>query len=66
MTVKKQLAQDGVTLDDCLDQLVEVLAQLLEEAPNTPAAAADNPGTITAIADLRSGNDRAIHVVVKK
>lgn len=66
MTVNKQFAQDGVALDDCLDQLVEVLAQLLEEAPNPPTATAANPEAVTASSDLRSGNDRVIHVVVKK
>jgi hypothetical protein len=66
MTVKKQFAQDGVALDDCLDQLVEVLAQLLEEQPNPPAADADESGTTPAIAELHLGNDRAIHVVVNK
>jgi hypothetical protein len=66
MTIRKQFAQEGVALDDCLDQLVEVLARLLDEAPNPPAPPENNPASVTAIADLRSGNDRAIHVVEKK
>ncbi len=65
MIVNKQFAQDGVDLDGCLDQLVEVLAQLLEEVPN-PVAGAENPRAATAIPDLPLGNDRAIHVVVNK
>lgn len=65
MIAKKQFAQDGDALDERMDQLVEVLAQLLEE-PLNPAAAADNPAGNTAIADLHSGDDRVIHVVAKK
>jgi hypothetical protein len=65
MTIQKQFAQDGAALDDCLDQLVEVLAQLLEEAPNPPTAV-DNPEAAAAIADLHSGAAGAIHVVAKK
>ena len=52
MTVNKQFAQDGAPLDDCMESLLEVLAELLEEPQNA-----------TATAELRSGNDRAIHVV---
>lgn len=63
MTVKKQFAQGETALDECMDQLVEVLAQLLEEPQNPQTAAADNQGT-AAVADLRSGPARAIHVVV--
>ena len=62
MTLNKQFAQDCVSLGDCMDQLVEVLAQLLGEESNTPAPV-DCPPVVTAIADLRSTNTRAIHVV---
>jgi len=65
MIVKKQFAQEGDALDERMDQLVEVLAQLLEETPNPPAAA-DNQAGNTVIADLHSGDDRVIHVVAKK
>ena len=59
MTVIKRFAQDGNALDDCVDQLVEVLAQLLEEKQDSVVKAADD----YAIADLHSGSDRVIHVV---
>lgn len=60
MTVNKRFAQDGTALDDCMDQLLEVLAQLLEEPQNQAAAGgAAQPGS-----DLPSGDDRVIHVVV--
>ena len=63
MTMIKRFAQDGAALDDCMDQLVEVLAQLLEENQDPMVKAADeNPG-LPAIADLHSGSDRVIHVV---
>jgi hypothetical protein len=52
MTIIKRFAQDGTALDDGMDQLVEVLAQLLDEQWD--------PATIT---DLRSGDDRGIPVV---
>ncbi len=48
MTIIKSFAQDGTALDDCMDQLVEVLKQLLDEQP---------------VSDLRSGATRVIHVV---
>jgi hypothetical protein len=64
MTVKKQFAQDGAPLDDCMESLLEVLAELLEEPENPPVAGTENQGTGEASADLRSGDDRAIHVVV--
>jgi hypothetical protein len=60
MTVKKQFAQDGGDLDGCMDQLIEVLAQLLDEPVSAP-----NPGAAPPAADLHSGNDRVIHVVVQ-
>jgi hypothetical protein len=52
MTVNKQFAQDGTGLDDCTGQLIEVLAELLEEPPD-PASSADNQGGAVAPADLR-------------
>ena len=58
MTVKKQFAQDGGDLDASMDQLVEVLAQLLDEP-----AGPQNQDAAPAIADLHSGNDRGIHVI---
>jgi len=58
MTVKKQFAQDGGDLDASMDQLVEVLAQLLDEP-----AGPQTQDTAPAIADLPSGNDRGIHVI---
>jgi hypothetical protein len=65
MTLRKQFAQDGNALDDCVVQLVEVLSQLLEE-PSNPPEVADDQGAARSIADLRSGSGRAIHVVVNK
>jgi hypothetical protein len=52
MTIIKSFAQDGNALDGCMDQLVEVLAQLLDEKP-VPAP----------ITDLHSDDTRGIHVV---
>jgi hypothetical protein len=58
MTVKKQFAQDGGDLDASMDQLVEVLAQLLDDA-----ACPQNQDPAPAIEDLHSGNVRGIHVI---
>jgi len=52
MTITKAFAQDGTALDDCIDQLVEVLAQLLDEK-QVPAP----------ITDLHSDDTGGIHVV---
>ncbi len=48
MTIIQRFAEDASGLDDCMDQLVEVLAQLLDEQP---------------VPDLRSDDARVIHVV---
>ena len=40
MIVKKQFAQNGILQDDCLDQLLEALWQLLWEGQG-PATTAD-------------------------
>ena len=61
MTVKKQFAEDGGDLDASMDQLVEVLAQLLDDAADQ-----QNQHVAPAIADLHSGNDRVIHVIEKE
>jgi hypothetical protein len=53
VTISKRFAPGGDDLAACMDQLVEVLAQLLEEAPD-PAPNAD----------LRQGDNRVIHVSV--
>jgi hypothetical protein len=53
MTVKKVHAQDGAALDDCMESLLEVLVELLEEKED-PASSAE----------LHSAADRATHVVV--
>jgi len=59
------LALRQIRLFERLDQLVEVLAQLLEESQAPPATSADNQSAAEApIADLHSENDRAIHVLV--
>jgi hypothetical protein len=42
MNVTKRFAADGTALDDCLDQLVEVLAQLLEDPPPAPDGRAES------------------------
>jgi hypothetical protein len=63
MTVNKQFAQDGAPLDECMEPLLEVLAELLQEAPDQPTAEAVNQGDCGAIAALHSGDARAIHVV---
>jgi hypothetical protein len=52
MTVIKRFAQEGNSLDDCMDQLVEVLAQLLD-GKQVPAP----------ITDLHSDDTGGIHVV---
>jgi hypothetical protein len=42
MIVKKQFAQEGDALDERMDQLVEVLAQLLEDPPRAPDGRAES------------------------
>jgi hypothetical protein len=64
MTVKKQFAPDGAPLDECMESLLGVLAELLQETPDQPTAEAVNQDDARAIAALRSRDDRAIHVVV--
>lgn len=59
MIVKKQFASDGGGLDASMDQLIEVLAQMLEE----PKESADGAG---AAGDLHSADNRVIHVVVQE
>ena len=60
MTINKQFAQDGTAVDDHMDSLLEVLAELLEEGQGQAADGDNQAGG----AELLSGNDRAIHVVV--
>jgi hypothetical protein len=64
MTIKKQFAQAGAGLDDCMDQLLEVLAQLLSEQQEPAGDGVANRGEVETPADLPSGDERAIHVVV--
>jgi hypothetical protein len=52
MTIKKQFAQDGVALDDRMEQLLEVLVQLLDENPTA------------ATSELHLASTRATHVSV--
>jgi hypothetical protein len=61
MTVNKCFAQHGGDLDASMDQLVEVLAQLLDE-PAEP----QNEGSAVVIADLHLKDARVIHVVEKE
>jgi hypothetical protein len=56
MTVNKRFAEDGDELDAFMDQLVEVLAQTLIES-------SERGDSTAAIEDLRSENERAIHVI---
>jgi hypothetical protein len=60
MTIKKQFAPDDTGLDEQMDSLLEVLAELLEE----PVAGADNQRSAEVIGDLQSRAERVIHVVV--
>jgi hypothetical protein len=53
MTVNEQFAQHGTGLDDCTGQLIEVLAELLEEPPDPAASSTAKQGGAVAIADLR-------------
>lgn len=57
MTVNKQFSQHRSALDGCMDQLVEALAQLLEEPQNPPETVGD-PVKATAgrSTDLRIAN----------
>ena len=64
MTIDKQFAQDGAPLDDCMESLLEVLAELLEESQYPAATGKDNQDGAAGTTELRSGDDRAIHVVV--
>ena len=52
MRIVKSFARDGNALGDCMDQLVEVLAQLLDEQAG--------PAVTT---DLRSDGTGVIHVL---
>jgi hypothetical protein len=61
MIVKKRFMKDGDDLDACMDQLVEVLAQLLEEPTGHGTVAASS-----SVAHLHSGDARDIHVVESK
>jgi hypothetical protein len=61
MTVKKQFALDGGDLDASMDQLVEALAQLLDEP-----AGAKNQGAAAATTDLHSRDERGTHVMESK
>jgi hypothetical protein len=64
MTFNKQFAPDATGLDDRIEQLVEAIAQLLEDPQFSGAAGANNHGATAAISDLRSAANRAIHVSV--
>jgi hypothetical protein len=44
MTVNKHFAQDDTALDDHMDALIEVLAELLGESKDPAAAETDNSG----------------------
>jgi hypothetical protein len=61
MTVKKHFAGDGGDLDALMDQLVEALAQLLDD-PADPR----NSDAQRAMANLLSGDDRGIHVIERQ
>jgi hypothetical protein len=61
MTVNKQFAQEGGELDASMDQLIEVLAQLLDE-PASP----QNQDAALVMADLHSEYDGGIHVIENK
>lgn len=63
MTINRLFASDSTALDEHLDPLLEILAELLEE-PIGPAQCADGQGIRTVIADLRSSANRVIHGVV--
>ena len=65
MTIAKQFARVSTALDEHMDQLLEVLAALLEEPQNLLAPSAANRGAKAAIADLRSVDDGVTHMVVK-
>jgi len=44
MITIREFAPDGTALDDHMDSLLEVLAELLEEPENPPAAGTANQG----------------------
>lgn len=64
MTVNKQFAQDGEPLEGCMESLLEVLAELLDEPQDPAATGTDNQGGAAPVAELRSDAHRVIHVVV--
>ena len=65
MTVKKQFAEDSTSLDNHVDELLEVLVQLLEEPQYPLAVGPANLSATAATADLRPGSERVTHVVVR-
>ena len=62
MQIMKQFATDSTSLDEHLDQLIEVLAELLEENLG-PARSTGHQVAETAIADLRSSEHGVTHVL---
>jgi hypothetical protein len=63
MTISRLFASDSTALDEHLDQLVEVLAELLAE-PIGPAHCADDQENRTVLTGLRSSSNRVTHGVV--
>jgi len=45
MTVNKQFAREGAPLDDCMESLLEVLAEMLKETEDPACAGAGNQFT---------------------
>jgi len=63
MTVIKRFAQDSTAMGACMDQLVEVLVQLLEDKQDSRIEETANQLDAAKIAHLHSQNNRVIHVV---
>jgi hypothetical protein len=63
MQIMKQFATDSTSLDEHLDQLIEVLAELLEDYLGPALSASHQRAEVTA-GELRPSGDRVTHVVV--
>jgi hypothetical protein len=62
MQIKRQFAADNTALQEHLDQLIEVLADLLEDYLGPALSASHQRAEVTA-GELRPSGDRVTHVV---
>jgi hypothetical protein len=63
MQITKQFALDSTALEEHMNQLIEVLAALLEEPQTVLAPRVGQQRVEAALADLRSSDGRVTHVL---